>query len=94
MEEKHFVNLDPVTSNFKRSYLKVACHTKSPRINRICHFCNSNTLCDEFHSFFSEVRKRPNVLKLKNIISYQNPIAIKKLAQYLKEYINVFYLYI
>ena len=28
--------------------IEVGRYTNTPRINRICHFCNNNTLCDEF----------------------------------------------
>ena len=88
--------------------IEVGRYTNTPRINRICIFCNNNTLCDEFHfalecSILSEVRnqflpkychQRPNVLKFKNIMSSQNPNVIKKLVKYLKESFNIFDLYI
>ena len=88
--------------------IEVGRYTNTPRINRICIFCNNNTLCDGFHfvlecSILSEVRnqflpkychQRPNVLKFKNIMSSQNLNVIKKLVKYLKESFNIFDLYI
>ena len=88
--------------------IEVGRYKNTSIINRICIFCNNNTLCDEFLfvlecSIFSEVRnqflpkychQRSNVLKFKNIVSSQKPNVIKRIVQYLKVYFNIFYLYI
>ena len=104
-KEKHFVNLEPVTTSYLLKSDVIQTHQESMEY---VFFCNNNTLCDVFHfvlecSILSEVRnqflpkychQRPNVLKFKNIMSSQNPNVIKKLVKYLKESFNIFDLYI
>ena len=75
----------------------------TPRNERLCHFCNSNKIGDEFHYLmecdsFKEQRKifshennffiRPNTLKFNNLMSSTNYSLQKKLSIFISKVFN------
>jgi len=84
------------TGRFSQSYI--------PHENRKCTLCNKNDIGDEMHyllicPFFQEKRLKhiprkywlhPNIIKFKQLMCVNSPIALRNTAQFIKQIINFF----
>ena len=81
------------TSNHKLP-IETGTYNNVPSENRLCTFCNSNTLCDDFHlilecSLLKNIRREflptyclsnPNIIQFQNVMSPHTELLCKKLA--------------